>query len=351
MSLENYGVLKGKPKYSRRGKGSNAHYQILVSDGKNEHRVAVNVNSRVPPSELLYFADDNFNHPITERLEQLKMGYNSIEGSSRDMCLDYVRGGFFDPSKMLPLKCDIPGPSNDLNELIQKYVKRAINMKGGLIYAFGERWGPESFLPDSFFGFRPGSGIHDIHMNQGNSKRWKSDDAPCQDGGLLIHLPEEDRWVAIFLAFQSQCFNTDDITGHCLADVPNVSDTSKIPEKSHEICDSDKDVSIENGSVLIVGALVNPAGVDSGKESVTLFNASPNPVNLQGWSIKDASGRKSMLKGKVRAGSGTRILFSGKGVILSNSGGSISLYDNCGNLMHEVKYSSREVRSGWTIVF
>ena len=348
MSLENYGVLKGRPKYSRRGKGKNAHYQILVSDGKNEHRVAVNVNSRVPPSELLYFADDNFSHPIIEKLGQLKMGYSTIGRSSRKMCLDYVRGGLFDTSQMLPLKSDIPGPSNDLNELIQKYVKKAINMKGGMIYAFGERWGPESFLPDSFFGFRPGSGIHDVHMNQGNSERWKCDDAPYQDGGLLIHLPEEDRWVAIFLAFQSQCFNTDDATGHCLLNVPDI---SRVPERSYETCGAGSPASIEDGSVLIVGALVNPAGVDSGKESVTLFNASPNQVDLDGWSIEDASGRRSLLKGKIRAGSGTRILFSGKGVILSNSGGSISLYDNCGNLMHEVNYSRREVRSGWTIVF
>ncbi|WP_366931322.1 hypothetical protein [Methanolobus sp.] len=29
-------------------------------------------------------------------------------------------------------------------------------------------------------------------------------------------MPEENRWVAICLAFQSQCFDTDDLTGHCL---------------------------------------------------------------------------------------------------------------------------------------
>ncbi|ETA68236.1 hypothetical protein MettiDRAFT_1690 [Methanolobus tindarius DSM 2278] len=346
MSLENYGILKAKPKDCKRGKGKSAHYQILVDDGKNEHRIAVNINSKVAPSELLYFADDNFSHPIIEKLGSLEMGYKSLDRSSRDLRLDYVRGGLFDTSKMVPLECDVPGPSNDLNELIQKYVEKAAAMDNGMLYAFGERWGPESFLPDSFFGFRPGSGIHDIHMNQGNSEKWQDDDAPCQDGGLLIHLPEENRWVAIFLAFQSQCFNTDDTTGHCLPDVPQ-----KVPETSSQTCEVEEPESTEAGSVLIVGALVNPEGVDSGKESVTLFNASPKTIDLAGWSLKDASGRKSNIKGKIRAGSGTRILFSGKGVILSNGGGTISLYDNQGTLMHEVKYSSREVRSGWTIVF
>ncbi|TQD28286.1 DUF2278 family protein [Methanolobus vulcani] len=347
MSLENYGILKGKPKDWKKGKGKNAHFQILVHDGKSEHRVAVNVNSRVAPSELLYFVDDNFIHPIIEKLPELEMGYRNVDRSSRDLRLDYVRGGLFDTSKMVPLECDIPGPSNDLNELIQKYVDKAADMDGGMLYAFGERWGPESFLPDSFFGFRPGSGIHDIHMNQGNSEKWQADDAPYQDGGLLIHLPEDDRWVAIFLAFQSQCFNTDDFTGHCLPDAP----VQKKPETASQECDVKEPESIDEGSVLIVGALVNPEGTDSGKESVTLFNASPKAIDLAGWSLKDAAGRKSNLKGKIRAGSGTRILFSGKGVILSNSGGTISLYDNHGNLMHEVNYSSREVRSGWTLVF
>ena len=350
MSLENYGILKGKPKDCRRGKGSSAHYQILVDDGKNEHRIAVNINSKVSPSELLYFADNNFSHPIIEKLVDLEMGYKNLDRSSRELRLDYVRGGLFDPSKMVPLKCDVPGPSNDLNELIQKYVEKAA-MYDGVIYAFGERWGPESFLPDSFFGFRPGSGIHDIHMNQGNSEKWQDDDAPYQDGGLLIYLPEEDRWVAIFLAFQSQSFNTDDMTGHSLPDVPNAPEVSEPSSPACEIKEPKEPESVEDGSVFIVGALVNPDGVDSGKESVTLFNASPKQIDLVGWSIEDASGRRSKLKGKIRAGSGTRILFSGKGVILPNSGGTISLYDAHSNLIHEVKYSSREVRSGWTIVF
>lgn len=345
MSLENYGVLKGKPKDCKCGKDNQSHYQILVHDGKHEHRVAVNISSKVYPSELLYFVDDNFNHPITEKLENLGMGYKRLDNTSRAIRLDYIRDGLFDVSKMLPLKCNIPGPSNDLNELIQKYVKQAISMNDSMIYAFGERWGPESFLPDSFFGFRPGSGIHDIHMNQGNYPKWAGDDAPNQDGALLIHLTEEDRWIAIFLAFQSQCFNTDDSTGHCLPD------GKKIRSEPCEESKTEPENIVPAGSVKIIAALVNPIGVDMGKEGITLFNASPDDIDLEGWFIQDGPGRRSLLKGDISAGSGTRILLSGKGVILANSGGHISLYDNKGTLVDEVKYTGREVRSGWTIVF
>ncbi len=341
MSLENYGILKGKPKDCKMGKGKSSHYQILVHDGRYEHRVAVNVNSKVPPSDLLYFVDDNFSHEMTEKLDHLDMGFKRLDNTSRNIKLDYVRGGLFDTSKMVPLKSDIPGPSNDLNELIEKYVKKASGMAGGMIYAFGERWGPESFLPDSFFGFRPGSGIHDVHMNQGNSKKWKSDDAPYQDGGLLIHMSEENRWVAIFLAFQSQCFNTDDLTGHCISSASHESLEEEVISKTI----------VPPGSVKIIGALVDPEGVDAGKEAITIFNASSEDIDLDGWYICDGPGRKSLLKGEISSGSGVCLRLSGKGVILSNRGGQIKLYDDNDRLLHEVRYSGRQVRSGWTIIF
>lgn len=44
-------------------------------------------------------------------------------------------------------------------------------------------------------------------MNQGNDRRHAGDDGPWQDEALLVQLP--DGWVGIFLAFQSQCWHTD----------------------------------------------------------------------------------------------------------------------------------------------
>ena len=87
--------------------------------------------------------------------------------------------------------------------------KRAIEEKA-IIYAFGERWGPEENTPDSYFHFEPGNGIHDIHMNQGNVEKWKGDNGIWQDGGILIHFEKEEKWIGIFLAFQSQSWCTDE---------------------------------------------------------------------------------------------------------------------------------------------
>lgn len=50
-------------------------------------------------------------------------------------------------------------------------------------------------------------------MNQGNHPNFKKDDGIWQDGGILIHFENENRWVGMFLAFQSQSWCTDD-NGH-----------------------------------------------------------------------------------------------------------------------------------------
>jgi uncharacterized protein YukJ len=55
-----------------------------------------------------------------------------------------------------------------------------------VIYAFGQQWGPETKKRDKYFRFLPGSGIHDIHMNQGNDGKYKKDNGAYQDGALVF---------------------------------------------------------------------------------------------------------------------------------------------------------------------
>lgn len=241
---------------------------------------------------------------------------------------------------MKPLPHDVPGPDNDLNELIHKYVKRAIAMESSAVYAFGEKWGPET-KRDKYFGFKPGNGIHDIHANQGNSDAWKNDDGVYQDGGLIIHLPDEERWVAIFLAFQSQCFHTDDATGHRIPDACN--GEGGAPSEPPVVRDKD---------VRIIAALINPEGHDYGLESVTLLNTTPDSIDLTGWALVDKNKKKAYLSGSIGAGETLGLTLSGKDVQLSNKGGIITLLDQNGLKVDGVSYTKKDAsRSGWTIVF
>ncbi|MDX2696609.1 DUF2278 family protein, partial [Streptomyces ipomoeae] len=273
MPLKAYGVLIARVVDTRReGADDTPHYQIHVADDHGtQYRVAVNVKSQESPSELMYLVEEDFRHPVTARLAGLVSGWNTLPSGPGGPNLDFVRGNLFEPSRMRTLPPHLEGPDNDLADVLDHYVQRAVADPTARLYAFGERWGPEAGVKDKVFGFRPGNGVHDIHMNQGNSAKFRKDDGVWQDGGLLIHFPEQQRWVAVFLAFQSQKWKTDDVTGHALpGDSPR-------PEPGSR-------------PVRIVAALVNPRGGAPEQESVTLLNASPDPVDLTGWRVVDRLG-------------------------------------------------------------
>jgi uncharacterized protein YukJ len=208
MPVNNYGVLKGLPINTLLGSNDSPHFQILIKDNSgNSYRIAVNIKSQGAPSDVLYYVSDQINPKETIQLLQLSSGFTPIHHNQPPIGLDFIRRKWFDPAQMVPLPPEVQGPNNDLNDKIQYYIHKAIEAQA-TIYAFGDKWGPEKNLKDRYFGFLPGEGIHDIHMNQGNSGRWEKDNGIYQDGGILIQL--QDKWVGIFLAFQSQSWCTDD---------------------------------------------------------------------------------------------------------------------------------------------
>lgn len=337
MPLQNYGVLKGRPIARRLGESSNAHYQVHVVDDTTDYRVAVNVRSQLSPSELEYLIDGRFQHPITASLPCLPLGFTPLVRQPGGIALDFIRGNLFDRERMQPLPFDVPGPNNDLNEAIDIYVQQALADEDALVYAFGERWGPEPQTKDKIFGFLPGNGIHDIHMNQGNVGRFIEQDGVWQDGALFIHFPRTERWVAVFLKFQSQTWHTDDATGHRIEPEPV---PTPVPHPGEP-----------DGIVLIVAALVNPLGGAPEQETVTLLNTSPQAVDLTGWAIADKLDRMHSLNGVLAAG-GTKTIHLPETVQLGNKGGLITLLNHQGLKVHGVAYTQEQAqREGWTIVF
>jgi uncharacterized protein YukJ len=219
MPLQHYGVLKGRAVAARREDGADTpHYQVQIVADTTDYRIAVNVRSKSAPSELLFLVDDQFEHLITAQLADLPLGWSPLPSRPGGVALDFIRANLFDRLDMRSLPSSLPGPDNDLSDQLEHYIMRAIGESEALVYVFGQRWGPER-LPDKIFGFRPGNGVHDIHMNQGNVPPFVRDDGVWQDGGLLIALPATNQWVGIFLAFQSQAWHTDDVTGHRSSDV------------------------------------------------------------------------------------------------------------------------------------
>ena len=107
------------------------------------------------------------------------------------------------------------GDPDALDTLLSNALMSVMDTEGAELFAFGNPWGPEPDKPDKYFGFLPGRGIHDIHMNQGSPAPHDRDDGVWQDGGLILRFPDGGA-TAFFFAFQSQTWTTDDITGRPL---------------------------------------------------------------------------------------------------------------------------------------
>lgn len=344
MPLKNYGVLKGRPIARRLGSGNSPHYQIhIVDQAGTNYRIAVNVKSKLAPSELMYHIKSHFVHPVTAVVEPLPSGFTELARNPSSGALDFIRGNLFNPALMTPLPFNLPGPDNDLNEKVDQVVQRAMADPAALVYAFGERWGPED-KSDNYFGFVPGNGIHDIHMNQGNVGSFVKDDGVWQDGGLLFHFPASNQWTALFLKFQSQSWHTDDSTGHTLA-VPApgepINPDPVLPQPTENLPD---------GLVRIVAAMVNSKESPE-REWVYLLNPSDRDLSLDGWQLADKQKAKMPLSGTLSAGAIVRVDIRPP-VALSNKGGIITLLNNKGLKVHGVSYTKEQANNpGWVIVF
>lgn len=196
MPVPNYSLLKGDPQPGAVS-GKNPHFRIPVNTASGNYTIDVNVES-TDGSEVLYAVLQNTAPPNEDALLALPDGVNPPTGIAIDYVRTQINGAPMiakDAMTLLPI-----GGSSDLNDQIVSVVNQAIQDDNGLIYAFG------SFYADS----GGQQGIHDIHMNQGNSGSFEKDNGIDQDGALFVYLPATSTWISVFIAFQTESWNTDD---------------------------------------------------------------------------------------------------------------------------------------------
>jgi uncharacterized protein YukJ len=207
----NYGVLKGTVVGHLRN-ADDDHYQILVSAAKTMYRIAVNVESTVNPPDLLFESLTSLPASLTHDLSLLPAGFKKLASKPGGIAQDYVRGGIVKTDKFTVVTGNAPGADNDLKDTMEDAAVAAMGLAGSLVYAFGARFGPDK-AKDPYFKFTPGNGIHEIHMNQGNDKGHADEDGVYHDGCLIFQYPN-GKYLAFYMAFQSQSFHTDNKTGH-----------------------------------------------------------------------------------------------------------------------------------------
>jgi uncharacterized protein YukJ len=338
MPLKHYGVLRGRVVDRRLAADDGSHFQLHLTAADRGWRVAVNVASALEPSQLQYVVVRDFRHVLLDELAALPAGWSDLASEPGGAALDFIRGNLFDRAAMRTLPTALPGPDNDLNEALDHYVRRAIGDARATVWAFGERWGPEPGRADPVFGFEPGGGVHEVHMNQGNSERYAADDGVWQDGALLLHFPAPAQWVGIFLAFQSQAWHSDDATGHRL--VPPAGATTGGAAVTPP----------PDGSVRIVALMPGLADATEG-EFATLLNTTAGAIELDGWELTDRAGSHQRLHGRIAPGETLRIRIAPP-LSLSHRGGTLTLRDAGGLKVDGVGYTAAQASArGRTIVF
>ena len=338
MPIDNYGVLKGKAFSRLRATEQSEHFQILINHNNNPHRIAINTKSSDAPSEVLYYADNDFHHELTDALLQSGIGdgFTLLNSTPGGLALDFIRRNLFDRTRMVPLPSRASGDNDDLNDRLDFFVQQAIQDNTAIVYAFGQHWQDSSGADKYFSEINPSRGVHDIHMNQGNPQgKYFGDNGIYQDGGLIFYFASRNRWAAVFTAFQSQSFYTDDVTGNPTTEVPKPG-----PAPTQNIT-----------PVSIIAAMVNPGGDDVGLEYVILLNKSNQDINLNGWQIVDKLNKKETIRKKIiKAGETRKITLSGKGAQLSNKGGNITLLNADGIKMDGATYTESDASvQGWVI--
>jgi len=339
MSLA-YGLLRGRVvDFGREDNDPKSpHFQIVLEANGERWRAPVNVRSQ-DGSEVLFASVDPLPvRPLMTDLTNAVEGFTGHTTHLPGLALDYVREPLFDPGQLRHLPFTGPGANDDLQDLVELFVQQAKAQSGAELFVFGARFSAASNPLPVDKQFRTRTGVHDIHMNQGNPPpgSFFQDNGVYQDGGLVFHFPNNDRFVGVFFAFQTQSWRTDDKTGRPIVGPgPGPGPGT-------------------NPAVHIMAALVNPRGADPTKETVTLLNPGAERVDLQGWSIVDRQGNSDTLGSNMtlEPGESKIVRLSGKGAQLSNKGGVIRLLDSNRVQIDSVSYSAGDAsREGRTVVF
>ncbi|OLP16562.1 hypothetical protein BST81_20405 [Leptolyngbya sp. 'hensonii'] len=350
--MKNYGVLKGIAVKYERDDDKDPHSELLMNVKGVSYRIAINVrSSRGPVHQRLveYLIMHDIKHPIVDRARELPEGWNDLEDGIKDgAAIDYIRSNIFRATDMKPITHFAPGPNNDLFEHVEDLLQRAIHEDGAVVYAFGERWGPEQNKQDAYFGFLPGNGVHLIHMNQGGTGE---NHGTFHDGALIIDFPKSGTASALFLKFQNQIWHTDEGTATPIVHAPTVP-VVPIPGSGTiepwPVVASDSPYHLAR----IIAAMVNPRSEDPGREFVTILNIADQALDLTGWQILDKQDKADTLSGSLQPGEAAIFRLSGKGAQLSNKGGTITLLDSRGLKVDGVAYTKDEAKAeGKPIVF
>jgi uncharacterized protein YukJ len=218
VPIASYSLLKGRATAGKVVSGSSAHYQITMEATGGPFTVAVNIQS-VDGSEVLFAVVPTFTPPAP--LDGVASGMTKLPSEPGGLALDFVRetiGGRPMITRadlaLLPVAKDTAkfvsevesgdgrySVEHALSNAVVNLLNTVIKDRNNVVYAFGSAFSDSGKV----------DGIHDIHMNQGNpTNNHGSDNGIWQDGALFVYSSLTKSYTAVFIAFQTESWSTDD---------------------------------------------------------------------------------------------------------------------------------------------
>jgi uncharacterized protein YukJ len=330
-----YGVLRGRPdRFKREDDTSSPHLQIRVlEDSGQPWRIAVNVQSNTGSHVAFWVVDPLAGHPALAALPGRAQGFTTLPANA-GQSLDYVKAPLFDVALGRVLPPSGRASADDLQDLLSLFLEQC-KAAGGEIFAFGAKFTQNLHKPiDIEFGNTDGlHGIHDIHMNQGNVGRHAGDNGVFHDGGLILAFP--DRFMGLFLAFQSQHVPTDAAGAAAPGALTIGQIIAGLPAEPTPLV----------STIYLERALINPTGADAGLETVVLGNLATTPQTLSNWRLLDKNGRVTPIDATLPPGASLIVPLDGAGVQLGNNGGNLILQDETQAQVDVVTYTAEDASS------
>jgi uncharacterized protein YukJ len=347
MGQINYSCLKGKIDRFEPAPAGNPHLWMLVGAGSDSFFATVNIQSSkdapgspVAETYLNFFIDDDFQHPIVKHLRGLQPGLQQQERSYAAGALDFIKGNLFDPRKMRVLPSEGAGDNNLIGRL-QALFGLARDQNDDIVIV-GSQFPTTHGQTDAVFGETPAFGIDNTHMAQGDPPEIDAklhENGAWHDGAIFLFSTTTDRVTAIFLAFQTQAWQTD-------ANGQAVDGTTGFEAPRYDLSGG------KLGNLLPASAplaeLTSLNRLADGSGQLVVANMSTKPLDLTGWSVTTPGASLDLPATTIAPGQPLSVTLQSEFVV--DTGGILSLLDARGLRADGVAYLGGPA-SGWSTSF
>ena len=222
MAHINYQCLRGKiHAFAPARPATNPHLWVILEADGRQWFATINVRSdKDAPGEplgksyLYYIIDHDFSHPIVASVLARPLGLSPVERSYAGGAVDFQRGNLFNPNAMRVLPPDGPGDDGLAPHL--GAILNVAKVQDCDVFFYGNAFAKDNpHQTDAAFGYTPDTpfGLDNVHMAQGDPRAIDMrlhENGVWHDGAVFVWDAQARRMTAVFLAFQSQAWHTND---------------------------------------------------------------------------------------------------------------------------------------------